>query len=151
VVRDGASIVLLVLAAGWLEVSGAAAQPPPPGAAPQTRPVYSPYLNLLRNDVPFYQNYYGLVRPEFEFRRNIRGLQQDVGALDQAASAAGRYEAADFPTTGHSAGFLTQARYFNTSRVGAALSAPRQTTAARPALPTTPTSPSGGQSGGGRR
>jgi hypothetical protein len=144
-------ILLLVLAVGWVEVNGAAAQPPPPGVGPQTRPVYSPYLNLLRNDVPFYQNYYGLVRPEFEFRRNIRGLQQDVGALDQAATAASRYEAADFPTTGHASAFMTQARYFNTNRIGAALPATRQMTAARPALPTTPTAPAGGQGGGGPR
>src|SRR5258708_578088 len=118
-VRFKTRLMVFAIAAGWLEVNGATAQPPPPLVAPRTRPVYSPYLNLLRPDAPFVQNYYGMVRPEFEFRRNIRGLQQDVGGLDQAVAT--QFEAADYPATGHSSAFMTQARYFNTSRVGSAV------------------------------
>jgi hypothetical protein len=47
----------------------------------QSRPAFSPYLNLLRGGNSTLSNYYGLVRPEQQFRRIDSQLQSGFGEL----------------------------------------------------------------------
>jgi hypothetical protein len=47
----------------------------------QSRPAFSPYLNLLRGGNSTLQNYYGLVRPEQNFRQADSILQREYGRL----------------------------------------------------------------------
>ncbi|MBM4070085.1 MAG: hypothetical protein FJ271_14200 [Planctomycetes bacterium] len=75
------------------------------------RPMFSPYLNLFRNDVPLFLNYYGLVEPQFPAQAAIGQLQQGVSNL-QDASMAGKEIA--MPATGIRSGYMTQSRYFMT-------------------------------------
>ncbi|MBM4070093.1 MAG: hypothetical protein FJ271_14240 [Planctomycetes bacterium] len=75
------------------------------------RPMFSPYLNLFRNDAPLFLNYYGLVEPQFQAQAAIGQLQQGVSNL-QDASMAGKEIA--MPATGIRSGYMTQSRYFMT-------------------------------------
>src|SRR5260370_40694423 len=80
-----------VAAALFLTATTASAQAPiyRPGMGGQIgTPVYSPYLNLLRNNNSTLQNYYGLVRPEFQFRNSIYGLQTQVSTIGQTVTGA---------------------------------------------------------------
>jgi hypothetical protein len=79
----------------------------PPGTLP---PVYSPFLNLQRNNNPAYLNYYGLVRPEIQFGNSIYGLQQGVAA--NAAGISGLDAATGLPLTGHPTFFMNTSHYF---------------------------------------
>src|SRR3954452_11090426 len=75
---------------------------------PANRPVYSPYLNLLRRDAPLVNNYYGLVRPEINFRNAIQQLDQQqttIGGQQTALTEA-------LTPTGHASRFMSQRRYF---------------------------------------
>jgi hypothetical protein len=86
-------------------------RPQPPGSLPQTQPVFSPYLNLLRRDNPGAVNYYGLVRPEIEFRNSLQGIQQQV-TLNRLALNQQIDPTTGLPATGHSAYFLNLGGYF---------------------------------------
>jgi hypothetical protein len=80
------------------------------GVGQINRPVYSPYLNLLRTGNPVYANYYGLVRPEVELRSAASTLQQEVFANQQGIS--GLEAATTTLTTGHATRFLNTSGYF---------------------------------------
>ncbi len=103
-ILTAAFIGLLAFSTGRLSAQGPVVRPP--GVLP---PVYSPYLNLLRNNNPAYINYYGLVRPEIDFRNSIYGLQQ--GVATNATGIAG-LDAAGLPLTGHPTTFLNTSHYF---------------------------------------
>lgn len=76
------------------------------------RPMFSPYLNLFRNDAPLFLNYYGLVEPQFQAQAAIGQLQQGVSNL-QDSSMAGKE--LTMPATGSArAGFQTSSSYFMT-------------------------------------
>ena len=110
----------------------------PPGPAPVSPAVYSPYLNLLRNGNPTYINYYGLVRPELDFRSQIYGLQQ--GVATNSAVLSGVESATGMPLTGHPTQFLNTSHYFlnrgGQSSPGAAAPAAGFTRPAATAMPT---------------
>jgi hypothetical protein len=101
--------------------SPAAAQIPigGPGGIGQSRPVYSPYLNLLRRDNSTAMNYYGLVRPQLDFMGSISSLQQ--GQVNTSV-AINDLQAGNLPVTGHAAQFLNTGSYFLTIRGGAGAS-----------------------------
>ena len=93
--------------------SPALAQGVPFGQVPQ-RPTVSPFINLNRAGTSTGINYYGLVRPQEQAYGAIGTLQLELAA-NQAAIATGFGTAATYiPTTGVSAGFMTQSRYFMT-------------------------------------
>jgi len=81
--------------------------------APQGRPTYSPYLNLLRSGNPTFQNYYGLVRPQIQANQSIQSLQgqlQDTNAV--IASNATDTSGNVLPVTGQGFGYMTHRGYF---------------------------------------
>jgi len=105
--------VLISLAAG-----SASAQFQQQYQLPSSRPAISPWLNLLRSGGTASDNYYNLVRPQFQ---NDSGLYQLQGQTQANRNAIGSLEggAGSQYTTGHRAGFMTQARYFMNSNSGA--------------------------------
>jgi hypothetical protein len=104
-------VVALELTLGFGDANGQGPYSPyaPRGALPNTAPVYSPYLNLLRGG-SFLNNYYGLVRPEIAFRSSILGLQQQTAQIPDVYAAA--VAASGLPTTGHATRFLNTTHYF---------------------------------------
>jgi hypothetical protein len=103
-----------LIACVWLFLPASLfAQGPAPYVRPQTnpyaKPVFSPYLNLLRGGASPAVNYYGIVRPEIEFRSGIQSLQQQVTAQANTIAAD---EAATLPGTGHSTQFNNLSHYF---------------------------------------
>jgi hypothetical protein len=83
---------------------------PGPGGTPFSKPVVSPYINLLRAGSPPAINYYGLVRPQAQYNTSIQQLQQQT-ASNQAAL--GEVEAnVGVPATGHTTAFLNYSHYF---------------------------------------
>ncbi|HYV36347.1 MAG TPA: hypothetical protein VE988_11620 [Gemmataceae bacterium] len=83
---------------------------PPIAGSPSSRPGFSPYLNLTRNDVSPVISYYGIIRPQLGATAEFQQLQSQQNALAQQQQG---YEAANvLPSTGHAAGFQTQGRYF---------------------------------------
>ncbi len=102
----------LVLAAGAVHAQAPIAPLGP--TQPYSPPVVSPYLNLLNRGNPAI-NYYGIVRPELQEQQQLQRLQFGLARTDaeiEATTAAG-----GLPTTGHTVGFMTQSRYFNTVNV----------------------------------
>ena len=99
--------------------SGAAnAQQPGTYTPPYTpaSPVISPYLNLLNRGNPAAVNYYGIVQPQIQQGAQLQQLQF---GLNRTAAEAAETETAlttpgALPYTGHTAGFMTYTRYFNT-------------------------------------
>jgi hypothetical protein len=130
-----AVIVLITVGAGAAE----AQQPPLGGINQSRRPVFSPYLNLLRTENDAAVNYYGLVRPQFDFRRALQQVEQEESSLE-----AGQRQIRDaatgqaLPATGHASGFLNQGRYFmnRSGAGGAARQGGGGTAVARPTLGT---------------
>jgi len=102
-----------------LTVGAAYAQQPGPAGMPYTQPysapVLNPYLNLLNRGNPAV-NYYGIVRPQIQQEQQLQMLQ--FGLNRTAAEASAAETAATTPsalaTTGHTVGFMTYTRYFNT-------------------------------------
>lgn len=78
---------------------------------PFQRPVFSPYLNLLRPGGSVTQNYYGLVRPQQEFQNEIGQLQQQT-ALNRQAITEQQQDPTALPATGHATQFLNTRGYF---------------------------------------
>ena len=100
-----------------LAASAARAQPGVQPTQPNyTPPVLNPYLNLLRGGNPAI-NYYGLVRPQMQQAQQLHMLQNGLARTTAEADAA--LAAPTTPTgvladTGHTVGFMTYSRYFNT-------------------------------------
>jgi hypothetical protein len=77
--------------------------------APNTRPPFSPYLNLNRRGTSPAINYYGLVRPQLTYNASIAQLQQSTQALQERQALV---EPSELPPTGHVTGYLNHGRYF---------------------------------------
>lgn len=90
-------------------------QPGTPGTQPYSPSVVNPYLNLLNRGNPAI-NYYGIVRPQIQQGQQLQMLQ--FGLNRTAAEATAAETAATTPgapaATGHTVGFMTYTRYFNT-------------------------------------
>ena len=84
-----------------------------PGPLPQTQPIYSPYLNLLRQGNSPAFNYFGLVRPELNFSSSVYGLQQQAVNTQQTV---GQIQSG--LTTGHQTMFLNYGGYYQSNRGG---------------------------------
>jgi hypothetical protein len=101
-----------------LAVGAVYAQPPAASQGPMqpySPPVFSPYLNLLNRGNPAI-NYYGIVRPEMQDQQQLQRLQFGL-ARTNAEIEATTTTPGLLPTTGHTVGFMTQARYFGTVNV----------------------------------
>jgi hypothetical protein len=83
---------------------------------PYSPPVFSPYLNLLNRGNPAI-NYYGIVRPEVQDQQQLQRLQFGLARTNAEIEATTTTAPGLLPTTGHTVGFMTQARYFNTVNV----------------------------------
>jgi hypothetical protein len=104
------SHVLTAVLAGLLAVVTAA---PASAQAPFTRPpVVSPYINLNQPGTSPGIQYYGIVRPELHYNVAIPQLQLQTFANQQAVTTLETAPGA--LTTGHTFGFQTQRRYFQT-------------------------------------
>jgi hypothetical protein len=75
---------------------------------PYSRPVLSPYINLLNGGNPAV-NYYGLVRPELQFASSLQQMGQQVALNQQQISDLQPFTLA---TTGHAAVFMNTSHYF---------------------------------------
>jgi len=84
------------------------------GVGRPTRPVVSPYLNLLRTGAPLWSNYYNIVRPQVQTYHAIQQLDQQTSADQQAISGLQNGQQVPLVTTGHPVGFQTQGSYFQT-------------------------------------
>lgn len=113
-------IVPALIALALAVTAGAAHAQQPPAVQqqptpPYSPPVVSPYLNLLHRGNPAV-NYYGIVQPQIQDARQLQMLQ--FGLNRTAAEATAAEAAATTPgglaTTGHTVGFMTYTRYFNT-------------------------------------
>jgi len=94
------------------------AQPPRPIGPTATGgpPVFSPYLNMLRDTSPAAINYFGLVRPQIMAEARFGALQQQIAATQQQLGTSANGE--ELPTTGQPAYFLTTGGYFLNNQVG---------------------------------
>jgi hypothetical protein len=101
-----------------LAASMAQAQPVVQPTAPNyTPPVLNPYLNLLRGGNPAI-NYLGLVRPQMQQAQQLQMLQNGLAhttAEAEAAALAPTTPTGVLADTGHTVGFMTYTRYFNTT------------------------------------
>jgi hypothetical protein len=88
-----------------------------PQLGPSPRPAFSPYLNLLRGNQSPALNYYGLVRPQIQARESILGLQNQVGANQEAIGGV-QAGLTDLTATGHQTMFLNHGSYFLTQGGG---------------------------------
>ena len=88
------------------------------GTNPYLRPPTSPYLNLLRRDIPFGFNYFRSVRPELEFRRanvqQFRSLQSIQRQVQEQERLLRQSPTSRLSPTGHQVNFLNLGGYFNT-------------------------------------
>jgi hypothetical protein len=85
------------------------------GGGQYSRPIVSPYLNLLNNGNAAI-NYYGLVRPQIAANAAFQALGANVTTLGANINS---LEAGNQPLqTGHRSSFMTQDRYFMTNGVG---------------------------------
>ena len=77
----------------------------------QGRPVYSPYLNLLRRGNSTLGNYYGLVRPELQFRAANTQFQSQFNNVDRRFSQVqGQFREGQMQVSGHRVQFLSNLR-----------------------------------------
>ena len=107
----------------------ARAQPPGVlGGGAGSRPVYSPYLNLARRDVPPGINYYGIERPQVAAQSGIQSLQQQQQLLAQAQRllTTGPSPTANeaLPVTGQQVTFLNTGGYFLNAGAGGPITGP---------------------------
>ena len=102
---------------GFLIAGTVHAQAPQgPAQQPYSPPVVSPYLNLLNRGNPAI-NYYGIVRPELQQQQQLQHLQFGLARTNAELDAVTTTAAGGLLTTGHTTGFMTQARYFGTINV----------------------------------
>jgi hypothetical protein len=102
----------LVLAASAAQAQQPVVQP----TQPYTPPVLNPYLNLLRGGNPAV-NYYGLVRPQMQQNQQLQRLQNGLARTTEEVEAAAATPAMTpgvLADTGHTVGFMTYSRFFNT-------------------------------------
>jgi hypothetical protein len=82
----------------------------------QSRPSFSPYLNLNRPGTLPGINYYGLVRPQQQTAQQIQNLQNQQNAMAQPADLGGGIVQPGQPvpqsTTGHPVFYFDYSRYF---------------------------------------
>lgn len=80
----------------------------------QSRPAFSPYLNLLRGGNSTLFNYYGLVRPEQQFRQFNSQTQQSFGQLRSDVRGLqdprNMYRGSTLQDSGHSVQFFSDLR-----------------------------------------
>lgn len=113
-----------------------AARAQAPGVPGAGRPVFSPYLNLLRRDASPGVNFYGLVRPQIVAQGAIQSLQQQVNAATRLA-ASQQAMTTELPVTGLPATFMNTGGYFLNNQFGAGPAAGLTTTRNRPTAPAT--------------
>lgn len=104
---------------GALATASAAWSQPPyyqQTAQPYSRPVLSPYLNIL-NGPNAAVSYFGIVRPQLDMRNSLQQLQQQVAVDEQALANAQNGQAVTVPATGHTVQFMNYGNHF--MRVGA--------------------------------
>jgi hypothetical protein len=77
-----------------------------------SRPVYSPYLNLLNGNAPVYQKYYGLVLPQIQQQNQINNLQQQVTGLQNTQPQAYYAGSGGELFTGKQVSYFTHRGYF---------------------------------------
>jgi hypothetical protein len=140
VVRHRSVLVLALAGVCVLGATGSAA-----AQTYQPRPVVSPYILLGQqqgNNGAFQAGlqYYGNIRPQLNFYRGINQNQQQEATDRQALTQAinGLETPTVLPATGHTVGFQTQLRYFQTvGRPGVTVgAAQRGATQAAPAART---------------
>ena|SRR5665213_4636896 len=110
------AVIALALALAAGVVYAQAPVTPQAPTQPYSPPVISPYLNLLNRGNPAI-NYYGIVRPEVQEQQQLQRLQFGLARTNAEIEAATTTGPGGLPTTGHTVGFMTQARYFNTVNV----------------------------------
>ena len=101
----------LIAAAVVVVLNSGALQAQQPGGF-NSRPAYSPYLNLTRPGASVTQNYYGLVRPEVQARQSVGNLQGALAAEQQIIGGLQAGGQTELPVTGHQASFLNYRTYF---------------------------------------
>jgi hypothetical protein len=82
--------VLVVSLGGPAWAQGPYVRPNPNPNNPYARPLFSPYLNLVRTNNPAINagiNYAGIVRPEFQTFSDIGQLQRQVSSLETTVTA----------------------------------------------------------------
>lgn len=79
--------------------------------SPASRPTFSPYLNLLRNN-RVGLNYYGIVRPEIDFRASEDRLQSGLNRLDDRVTRQQNYSLnqAQLGRSGHASQYMVDLR-----------------------------------------
>jgi hypothetical protein len=88
--RNIALTVFFALLAGPAWAQGPYVRPNPNPNNPYARPMFSPYLNLVRTNNPAINagiNYAGIVRPEFQIYSDVGQLQRQVSSLETGAAA----------------------------------------------------------------
>jgi hypothetical protein len=85
------------------------------GGLPQNRPVYSPYLNLLRRNNSTLQNYFGLVRPELGAINGFNAVQSQFASQNQTINEA---ISGALPDTGRQVSFMNYGGYFGNIQGG---------------------------------
>jgi hypothetical protein len=83
---------------------------------PYQRPVFSPYLNLLRGGNPAL-NYYGIVRPELRAYDALQQLNQQLTITQQQVNDIGGQNT--IPMSGHPVFFNNLSHYFSSAYPGA--------------------------------
>ncbi len=123
--RCACGLLAVVLAVGLLPGAARAQPPGVPGGFGAPRPVYSPYLNLARRDVPVGINYYGLVRPQVAAQNGLQALQQQLGQTQRLLATAPSPAANEvLPVTGQQVTFLNTGGYFMNANVGGPVTGP---------------------------
>jgi hypothetical protein len=115
-VRFKPALIALTLALAAGTVYAQPIAPQTPTQQPYSPPVFSPYLNLLNRGNPAI-NYYGIVRPEVQDQQQLQRLQFGLARTNAEIQAATTTTPGLLPTTGQTAGFMTQAHYFGTVNV----------------------------------
>ena len=121
------SFLLTTLAAGILNASAFAQEPPVIGGVGSRRtrrPTITPYLNLLnrQRDSDLGLQYFGIVRPEIQMRSAINSQSRSLGRLQRQVddqNALIRNQNSQLGATGHEARFLNLGSYFGGRATGA--------------------------------
>ena len=104
-----------IAACAAIDIPRASAQPQVP--AGPSRPVFSPYLNLLNGGNPAL-NYFGIVQPQIQMQQQLGQIQQQVGILGQTTNGQLIDPSGLLPATGSVATFNNTYGYFNRIYIG---------------------------------
>lgn len=110
--------IALVLTVGAISAQEAAAQHPR-RSDPYSRPVLSPYLNLLRRDSSVTENYFMLVRPQIRYNETLNQQQREITALNrniQNLESIVPGEQQPLRGTGHPSAFLNFSHFYPNAR-----------------------------------